>query len=230
MRGQFMRSRTYQFVLVCALGLGLSVIYTKAAVYQESGGQVVVEAVHFDYRNFEFSDKPIPRHFHIVPDEDNVTSAAHPWVDTGWNPMDPNMANMIANSRSGHYVQIVPDDPADQLNKGNCPTCPNENVGFPPYVEYKLNITTTGTYQLYLRQVGWDGGSDSFFAQLLEFAPPGPGPNFYRFAPDPDSGDFALLQNSVPGSPNANDPTNVIGWNGFAAKAPQVNGGGDEVP
>ena len=104
-----MRSRTYQFLLASALGLGLSVIYTKAAVYQEVGGQVVVEAVHFDYRNFEFTDKPIPHHFHIVPDEDNVTSAAHPWGDTGSNPSDPNGLNQFANSRTGHYLQIVPD-------------------------------------------------------------------------------------------------------------------------
>src|SRR5438132_11213066 len=107
MRGQFMRNRT--FLLTSALGLGLSVICTRAAVYQEVGGQVVVEAVHFDYRNFEFTDAPIPHHFHIVPDEDNVTSAAHPWGDTGWNPNDLTGSNIVANSRSGHYVQIVPD-------------------------------------------------------------------------------------------------------------------------
>ena len=221
-----MRNRMYRFFLTTALGLGVSFVCGKAAVYQEVGGQVVVEAVHFDYRNFEFTDAAIPHHFHIVPDEDNVTSATHPWGDTGNNPNDPNLLNQIANSRSGHYAQIVPDN---GQNKGNCTTCPNENVGFPPYAEYKVNITTTGTYQLYLRQVGWDGSSDSFFAQILEFAPPGPGPNFYRYAPDPDSGDFALLQNSVPGSINANDPTNVIGWNGFAAPAPRVDGGGGEV-
>src|SRR5205814_1901748 len=167
-------------------------------------------------------------HFHIVPDEDNVISAAHPWGDTGWNTLDPNMANGIANSRSGHYVQIVPDDPADQQNKGNCPDCPNENVGFPPYAEYKVNITTLGNYQLYLRQVGWDGSSDSFFAQILEFAPPGPGPNFYRYAPDPDTGDFALLINAPTDVPALHDdPTNAIGWNGFAT-ATNVTGGGGE--
>src|SRR5207253_4866249 len=112
-------------------------------------------------------------------DEDGVTSAAHPWGDTGNNPSDLNGLNRFANSRSGHYVQIVPDS---GQNKGNCPLCPNENVGFPPYAEYKVNITTLGTYQLYLRQIGYDGSSDSFFAQILEFAPPGPGPNFYRYA------------------------------------------------
>src|SRR5436853_5045399 len=111
-----MRSRTYQFVLASALGLGLSVVCTKAAVYQEVGGQVVVEAVHFDYRNFEFTDDPIPHHFHIVPDENGVNSPAHPWADTGFNPNDPNLQDMFANSRSGHYLQIVPDVAGGGLN------------------------------------------------------------------------------------------------------------------
>ncbi|PYM16686.1 MAG: hypothetical protein DME18_00855, partial [Verrucomicrobia bacterium] len=196
----------------------------KAGVYQEVGGQVVMEAVHFDYRNFEFTDKPIPHHFHIVPDEDNVVSVAHPWGDTGWNPNDPNGLNQFANSRSGHYVQIVPDDPNDQQNKGNCDTCPNKNVGFPPYVEYKVSVTTTGLYQLYLRQVGWDGGSDSFFAQILEFAPPGPGPNFYRYSPNPTTGDFAALQNDPNDAATADQ-----GWSGYAALAPRVDGDGGET-
>ena len=210
-----MRNRTYQFLLASALTLGIA-FACQAAVYQESGGQVVVEAVHFDYRNFEFTDAAIPHHFHIVPDEDNVTSAEHPWGDAG--------VNVIANSRTGRYVQIVPDI---GQNKGNCPTCPNENVGFPPYVEYKVNITTLGQYQLYLRQVGFDGGSDSFFGQILEFAPPGPGPNFYRYAPNPDSGDFAALRN-IPSDVN----TENQGWSGYAAPAPRVDGGDNmtEVP
>jgi len=188
------------------VSLGLSAVCTKAAVYQESGGRVVIEAIHFDYRNFEITDAPIPHHFHIVPDEDGVTSAAHPWGDSGNNPNDPNGLNRFANSRTGHYLQILPDVGA---NNGNCTNCPNENVGFPPYAEYKVQITTVGVYQLYLRQVGWDGASDSFFGQILEFAPPGPGPNFYRFAPDPDTGDFAALLNNPADAATADQ-----GWSG----------------
>jgi len=157
---------------------------TRAAVYKEAGGIVVVDAKDFDYRSFEFTDAPVPHHFHLVPDEDGITTPEHPWGDTH----SPD----FSDSRSGHYLQILPDAGA---NNGNCPTCPNENVGFPPYAEYKVEITTVGVYQLYLRQMGWDGASDSFFAQILEFAPPGPGPNFYRFAPNPDSADFNALRN-----------------------------------
>src|SRR5437867_9186138 len=104
-----MRRPAFTLLFASTLTISLSPTRTKAAVYQEVGGQVVVEAVHFDYRNFEFTDKPIPHHFHIVPDEDNVTSAAHPWGDTGSNPSDPNGLNQFANSRTGHYLQIVPD-------------------------------------------------------------------------------------------------------------------------
>ena len=181
----------------------------KAAVYKESGGIVVVDAKDFDYRNFEFTDAPVPHHFHLVPDEDGVTTPEHPWGDTH----SPD----FANSRTGHYLQILPDAGA---NNGNCPTCPNENVGFPPYAEYKVEISTVGVYQLYLRQVGWDGASDSFFAQILEFAPPGPGPNFYRFAPNPDSADFNALRN-IP----FDATTENQGWSGYAEAAPVVNGG-----
>src|SRR5439155_25422315 len=116
---------------------------SHADVYKEVNGVVCIDAIHYDYRNFEFTDAPIPHHFHIVPDEDGVTSAAHPSGDTH----SPD----FANSRTGHYLQILPDSGA---NNGNCPTCPNENVGFPPYAEYKVQITTAGEYQLYLRQMG----------------------------------------------------------------------------
>ena len=215
-----MRASVASSLLVSALSLGVGVVCSNGAVYQEVGGQVVIEAVHFDYRNYEFTDAAIPHHFHIVPDEDGVTSAGHPWGDTGVTAD----GTPFANSRTGHYVQIVPDVPGGGQNKGSCQTCPNENVGFPPYVEYKVNITTVGQYQFYLRQMGYDGSSDSFFGQILEFAPPGPGPNFYRFAPNPDINDFSALQN------DPNDATTAgQGWSGYAAPAPRVDAGGGEV-
>ena len=125
-----MKNAVPRFLLFALPALGLSAFCARAAVYQEVGGKVVVEAVHFDYRNFEFTDAAIPHHFHIVPDEDGVTSATHPWGDTGNNPSDPNGLNMFANSRSGHYVQIVPDDPNNQQNKGNCPLARMKTSGF----------------------------------------------------------------------------------------------------
>src|SRR5437667_7913048 len=85
-----MQNISSRVVFLSSLLLSWSV---QAAVYQEAGGQVVIEAVHFDYRNYEFTDAAIPHHFHIVPDENNVTSATHPWGDTGNNPSDPGGAN-----------------------------------------------------------------------------------------------------------------------------------------
>src|SRR5438876_11709410 len=209
-----MRNRAFSFLLTSAIGAGLCLEWARGGVYQEVGGQVVVEAEHFDFRNFEFTDAEVPHHFHLVPDEDGVTTPEHPWGDTH----TPD----FMSARGGKFLQILPDS---GQNKGNCTSCPNENVGFPPYAEYKVEITTLGTFQLYLRQVGFDGGSDSFFAQILEFAPPGHGPNFYRFSPEPDAADFATLRN------NPNDGSTADqGWSGYAAPAPRVDGDGGEVP
>ncbi len=204
-----MKSTSLNTALVALLAFSWN---ARGAVYKEAGGVVVIDAIHFDYRNFEFTDAEVPHHFHIVPDEDGLVSPSHPWGDTH--------APDYLNSRTGHYLQLLPDAGA---NNGNCPTCPNQNVGFAPYAEYKVQITTVGEYQLYLRQLGWDGASDSFFAQILEFAPPGPGPNFYRFAPNPDSPDFDALLN------DPNDNNTAQGWSGYATPAPAVNGGGGEV-
>lgn len=212
-----MKNTSLKAVILALLAAGWN---AKGDVYKESGGVVVIEATHFDYANYEFTDAAVPHHFHIVPDDDGKNTPSHPWGDSGVTAD----GSPFQNSRTGHYIQIVPDTPGGGQNKGNCPTCPNENVGFPPYVEYKVEITTLGTYQLYLRQMGYDGSSDSFFAQILEFAPPGPGPNFYRYAPNPDTPDFDALLN------DPNDGNSTAGWSGFAAPAPRVDGGGGEVP
>src|SRR5205085_339322 len=47
-------------------------------------------------------------------------------------------------------------------------------------------------------------------------------PNFYRYAPNPDSADFAALRN-IPSDAN----TENQGWSGYAAPAPNVGGGDD---
>src|SRR5258706_449303 len=71
-RGVFMCVRAFHFLFTSVVSFGLGLACGRAAVYQEAFGQVVVEAVHFDYRNFEFTDAAIPHHFHIMPDEDGV--------------------------------------------------------------------------------------------------------------------------------------------------------------
>src|SRR6185369_10244276 len=93
--------RTCFYIPLLLVGLGLGLMPGQCAVYKESGGVVCIDAIHYDYHNFEFTDAPIPHHFHIVPDEDGVTSADHPWGDTH----SPD----YLSSRTGHYLQILPD-------------------------------------------------------------------------------------------------------------------------
>jgi len=72
-----MRTSSIKFSLVCTLSLGLSVVCTKAATYLEIGGQVVVEAEHFDSRTVDTTDN---HHWHVVPDDN--TNPADPLMDS----------------------------------------------------------------------------------------------------------------------------------------------------
>ncbi len=89
------------------------------------------------------------------------------------------------------------------------------------YMDFKVQIATTGEYQLYLRDSGFDGSSDSVYARVVELqtSAGGPGPDWYRYAPDPDSGDFSLILN------NPDDANSTAGWEGYGT--PEVNDGGN---
>ena len=53
-----------------------------------------------------------------------------------------------------------------------------------PSIDYRMSISTPGTYQLYLRWDGYDGGSDSLFADIIELTD-GPGgtiADWYEYA------------------------------------------------
>lgn len=161
----------------------------RGATYQEVGGVVVVEAEHFDNRTTEDGGT---HHYVIVPDE-----------DPGLNPM--------ASARGGRYMQNLPD--AGQ-NRNSDPSV----VGTAPYLDFKVQINTTGDYKLYLRDIGFDGGSDSVYAQILEVA----SPQWYRYGPVPNGTDFSLLQD------DPNDSGTVCGWNGYGAKEAVTGNGGEE--
>src|SRR6266480_6365404 len=194
MRGQFMRSRTYQFLLASTLSLMVSGVCANGAVVKEVNGQVVVEAEHFDFRTNQVNG---PHHWAIIPDE-----------EAGAPPFQ--------NAR-GSYLQNLPDA---GVNNNSDPL-----VGIPPYVDYKVQIATPGQYQLYLRHTGWDGSSDSGYAQILELMTSvgGPGPDWYRYSPNPTTPDFAALQND----PNDATTTNQ-GWSGYAAPIISTSGDGGE--
>src|SRR3954466_10219094 len=137
-----MNNRCKRLACLSLFCLGSAIPRPQAAVYQESGGIVVVEAEHFDSR---VADPANPDHtWKIIPDEDPGTGDAP-----------------STNARGNKYIESLPD--AGVNNSAD-----NSFVGIPPYVDYKVALTTIGTYRLWLRFAGWDGGSDSMYAQVLE--------------------------------------------------------------
>jgi hypothetical protein len=116
----------------------------------------------------------------------------------------------ICTRAAGKYIQSLPDAGQNKNTDASV-------VGTEPYVDYKVFIKTAGTYRLYLRFGGWDGASDSIYAQILEFKKSngGPGPDWYRYIgivnPPDDTTivDFDLVKDSTTGGP-------AKGWNGDA--------------
>ncbi len=152
-------------LLAAALGGWSS---ANAAPFREVGGIVVVEAEHFESRQGS-DDEHV---WKIAPDELSAEEAS--LAAAGYQ-----------SARSGKYMVVLPD--AGQ-NRNNV-----DARAAGPYMEYKVEITTPGEYQLYLRATGFDGASDSGYISIVELGSDagGPGPNWYRQAPIPQDGDFA---------------------------------------
>ncbi|HPM81215.1 MAG TPA: autotransporter-associated beta strand repeat-containing protein, partial [Candidatus Anammoximicrobium sp.] len=70
---------------------------------------------------------------------------------------NPGAGGTFANARGGAYVQDLPDGGAG----GGGPTNP-------PEIRHLMYIATPGTYRLYFRWDGFDGGSDSIFTDIVE--------------------------------------------------------------
>ncbi|MBI4660528.1 MAG: hypothetical protein HY735_16955 [Verrucomicrobia bacterium] len=137
-------------------------------------------------------DGPVKKYL-IVPDED-------PGSQT------------FSNMRGDKFIQVLPD-------AGENRNADASVVGTGATVDYKVQINTTGEYQLFMRGVGWDGSADSYYVQIVEISSPA----WYRYSPDPATSDFSLLRN------NNADGNSVIGWNGYAR--PESNSGdGSEEP
>jgi len=125
----------------CTLAVAPAFAQTLTGVYVESGGLVVGEAEAFNRRTDVGSAGWV-----IKPTENSLTDVA----DGG---------PIISNARGGAYIQALP----------------NEDAGFTvfdgPSVEYDFEISTLGTYQLFLR---WDGPDfrapehDSMFADIVQ--------------------------------------------------------------
>lgn len=144
-------------------------------IFDEANGVVSFEAEHFSTRvdGTDPDGNGVPHHYHVVPDDDGKTTADHPYGDSN--------VTEFTNARGTHsYIVNLPD--AGQ-NKNTGP----DIVGTAPYVEYKININSPGTYRLFTRWADGSaaGASDSAYVQIM-----GINPAWYRISTDPDSIDF----------------------------------------
>jgi hypothetical protein len=136
--------------------------WSFGGAFQESGGQVVIEAEHLGSRMANAEDQL----WLVVPFE------------------DPG-AGLFFGYRGTGFVQTLPD----LGGVGSPPSSPTDG----PTVEYEIEISTPGMYQLYLRGGGHDDASDSVYARIVELVDGGGGVNadWYRYTLDADE-DFSV--------------------------------------
>ena len=210
-----MKTSLYRIVSAGLIFVGANFSALNAAVYQEIGGQAVIEAEHFDTRTVDTSDN---HHWHVVPDDN--TNPNDPLKDTPATYSE----TLWLNARGGKYVQSYPDSAGGGQNKNTDTSV----VGTDPVLNYKVKIDTTGKYRLYLRFAGYDGSSDSIYAQIVELIDglANGQPDWYRYVGAPAAPDFSLITDTAGGS--------AVGWNGNGAPegdaANQIGGGGGEIP
>ena len=131
--------KRYRYLLVVPLLIGLATTGSaQEKIYKEIGGQVTIEAENYSDRLQNEDDEKL---WTLIPTEADG---------------EPELENF----RGTGYLQVLPD--ANE-NK-NSP----DRVGVAPYVDYKVEITQTGEYQLYARWLGWSGNSDSMYVQVVE--------------------------------------------------------------
>jgi hypothetical protein len=175
-------------VAACFSALAIVAMPAKAAtIFKETGGRVVIEAEHFDTR---VNHPTEAGRWLIIPDE----------------IAPPAGTPTFTNARGGQYVSSQPDSAGAGINH-NTGAPPIDN---PPHIEYKVNITTPGDYQLWLRWGGYDGSSDSMYGSIVELH--GSAPAWYRYSRN-IGGDFNAQggwqgiggADSVSGGPDATD-------------------------
>lgn len=133
-----------------ALILGLGILPALAAPpYMEVDGRVVIEAEHFA------TNTPAANgdRWAISPDEDIFPTA--------------NLYCLHPNAHGGKFISVQPDNNNNGLTGG---TGTATGWDARPWVDYVVRISTPGTYRLWLRWRGWDGSSDSMYAQILGLA------------------------------------------------------------
>ena len=135
-----------RLVAALALLLGAASAHATSIVYPESGGQVVVEAEGFSFRS-DPVDLP----------EGTVSGDLDQWLIV---PGEYAGSHVFSNPR-GSFLQL--SDAGGPQGEGVF-TTPGA-AG--PYVDYRVQISSTGTYELYAR---WDSPGtlhNSFYARVL---------------------------------------------------------------
>jgi hypothetical protein len=153
-------SRIPRRIAACLAVLAIAAMPLKAAtIFKEAGGQVVIEAEHFTTRTTA-AQSDDGRIWQVIPDE----------------VAPPAGTPLYANARGGSYISSQPDT----AGAGNNHNGATDAIDRPPFIDYKVNITTPGDYQLYMRWGGYDGSSDSIYAQIVELN--ANDPRWYRYA------------------------------------------------
>src|SRR5439155_6086137 len=157
---------------------------------------VVVEAEHFDSRQPAQDDD---HQWVLAPDELSPDDLSQPW-------------GQYLNARGAKYLVVLPDTPGGGLNRNN-----PDLQALSPTADYKVEITTTGEYTLYIRDSAYDGSSDSMYVRIIELekANGGPGPDWYRYNPTPTDSDFDSDRHAV----------GDTGWDNMLAPESNTAGG-----
>lgn len=134
---------------------------TKAAenVFKETGGVVVIEAEHFTARTANTDGAK----YTVIPDEQQLGQ--------------PGGTPAYINAR-GSYIVPLPDAVGGGVNHNGT----TDALTTPPFVDYKVQISTPGDYRLWLRWGGYDGSSDSMYGQILELVDTNAQTGWYRYS------------------------------------------------
>jgi len=147
----------FRTVARAILSLALAAVSTQAAtVFKETGGVIVIEAEHFNARTSNADGG----HWAVIPGEPLPAGTPH-----------------MANARNGAYVRSLPDSAGGGVNHNVA----GDALDTPPFIDYSVVITTVGNYKFYMRWGGYDGSSDSIYAQIVELNTD-PALQWYRFA------------------------------------------------
>jgi hypothetical protein len=168
-------------ILITLLAAACCTWTARAATYKEVGGIVVVEGEHFDSRAGGDDEHA----WKLAPDELTADEKA-------------SAAGGYQNTRGGKYMVVFPDSGQNRNNA--------DLQAAGPSMDFKVQIATPGEYRLFVRDIGYDGAADSFYARVVELKTKQAGGDgnpaeWYRKAPTPNSA-------------NLNDLNNGLGWDG----------------